>query len=372
MTVSGQHDFKQVALEDGDDVSNEKVLNEGFPSREPSKTLKRWQAATYALMYAAMGLNAAITGPTLLMMADNVGVNEQEISMIFVTRGVMWAVGSLSAGRVFEVIRRRQHLVLVLVLFLTVLLDVSIPFITSYWLLLTVQGGIGFIMSHLDVGGNILVFQVWPDNANMYLQLLQFFWGAGASVMPFLVAAVLLTLPPRLHLIGAYGSLSLLLLASCAVPLFVPSPSEHLDAASETANVAPPSRRERFLRIIVITATSVYLLTYVGAEGSFGSWLFAYATEAAGFPKAEAAYSVSAFWCALTFGRIFSVPIAARVSHKRVLMADTAGVFIAIFLLLGAEIVGTIPQPLIWISAFIMGFSMASMFGTGEQLCISS
>jgi FHS family Na+ dependent glucose MFS transporter 1 len=77
-----------------------------------------------------------------------------------------------------------------------------------------------------------------------------------------------------------------------------------------------------------------------------------------------AAYLTSAFWGAMTLGRLLSIPLAARFEPRQVLAGDLVGCLLSALLLVllpGRSVVT-------WIGTFGAGLSMASMFPTALSL----
>ncbi len=60
----------------------------------------------------------------------------------------------------------------------------------------------------------------------------------------------------------------------------------------------------------------LFLFFYVGAEITFGGWVYTYAVTLKLASAAGAAYLTSAFWLAFTVGRLISIPAATRFHAK--------------------------------------------------------
>ena len=99
------------------------------------------------------------------------------------------------------------------------------------------------------------------------------------------------------------------------------------------------------------------MFLYVGAEVSFGGWIFTFARTLKLGSETSAAYLTSVFWGALTAGRLVSIPIAMRFKPRTILIGSLAGslVFISIIL---------IRPEAIWLGTIGFGLSMSSIFPT--------
>jgi FHS family Na+ dependent glucose MFS transporter 1 len=103
-----------------------------------------------------------------------------------------------------------------------------------------------------------------------------------------------------------------------------------------------------------------FLFLYVGMEIGFGGWVFTYATTLGLVEETAAAYLTSAFWGALTVGRLLSIPLAARLRPRTILLLDLAGALLSIGLILVWQDSATA----LWLGAIGLGFCFASIFPT--------
>ncbi|MFQ5421686.1 MAG: MFS transporter, partial [Anaerolineae bacterium] len=113
------------------------------------------------------------------------------------------------------------------------------------------------------------------------------------------------------------------------------------------------------LNVGLIGLISLFFLLYVGIEVGFGGWIFTYATTL-GLTGAAAAYLTSAFWGALTVGRLLSIPIATYLRPRTVLFADLLAAMAGMLVLLLWP-----HSPIaLWISVITFGVAIASIFPT--------
>jgi FHS family Na+ dependent glucose MFS transporter 1 len=180
------------------------------------------------------------------------------------------------------------------------------------------------------------------------MNALHFFFGLGAFLSPLLVAqAVLLT--------GSYAwsyrFIALLMIAPALLLLAQASPTPHRDHPETAGGPVETS---------LVTLMVVFLLVYVGAEVSYGGWVFTYATETSLAPESTAAYLTAGFWGALTVGRLLSIPLAMRFSAAVMLGSSMVGclIGIAIACLFPVSIVA------LWAATLVIGLSMAAIFPT--------
>jgi FHS family Na+ dependent glucose MFS transporter 1 len=114
----------------------------------------------------------------------------------------------------------------------------------------------------------------------------------------------------------------------------------------------------------LVIAAALYLFFYVGAEITYGGWIFTYATTLKVFSAAGAAYLTSGFWFSFTVGRLISIPIATRFSPRQVIPAAMLGCLVT----LGLVVVLPASTGLLWMVTIVLGFCMAPLWPMGFTL----
>jgi MFS transporter, FHS family, Na+ dependent glucose transporter 1 len=319
------------------------------------RRLQKTTTIAYFVAFVALGLAYASLGPTLTDLATKVGVDLRQISYALTARGFGYLIGSLVGGRLYD--RVRGHPVMSIVLLIISGLLVVIPLSQALWLLVALLFLLGTAQGALDVGGNTLLVWVHGDAVDPYMNAMHFFFGVGAFISPVIVAQSIL-LAGRFE--PAYWVLAVLIVPVAIWVLRLPSPSsaEHLAGASSDGVVRATRKDGRLVALLAL-----FFFLYVGAEGSYGSWIAAYA-ETTGLggtiSAATAAYLASAFWGALTLGRLISIPLAARFSPRQVLFADLVGCLLSTVLIFAFPSSATAA----WVGTFGAGLFMASIFPT--------
>jgi FHS family Na+ dependent glucose MFS transporter 1 len=153
----------------------------------------------------------------------------------------------------------------------------------------------------------------------------------------------------------AYWVLALLVAPVALWLLRLPSPP-----AQTVSKDGPVGQvNHRLVALIVL-----FFFLYVGAEVAFGGWIYTYAVGLKITTEAAAAYLTSAFWGALTVGRLLAIPIAARVRPRYILLGDLVGCLVSIGLILVWP--GSLAA--VWLGTIGVGLSMASIFPTTISL----
>lgn len=316
---------------------------------EPSVTaarLKRNQTAAFYLAFIALGLVIASLGPTLPGLAANTHSSLSAISVLFTTQALGTLIGNFLSGRLYD--RAPAYPFLATTVVVIALLLALTPLVTSLALLATLMFVIGLGAGAIDVGGNTLLVWIHCETVGPHMNALHFFFGLGALLAPIFVAqAIGLTG----GITWAYWLLAALVLPAAVLFVRLPSP------------IAPPrivqARTERTPRLPVLLIAAMFFL-FVGAELSFGGWIYTYAVAMDLATVTTAGYLTSLFWGALTLGRLLSIPIAGRVRPRYILFTDIAGLVLSLSLPL------LFPHSswVVWVAAFGFGLAMANVYPT--------
>nr|WP_255579098.1 MFS transporter [Deinococcus sp. RIT780] len=170
-------------------------------------------------------------------------------------------------------------------------------------------------------------------------------FGVGSMVSPLLVAG--LTGAGAGVATGIPGGPFLVVAALCAVTFVVGRVWGVPDIAPAPPDGAPARPGVQFALFAALIAS------YVGLEAGYGAWTVRYLTE---LRVADAALILSAFWAALTVGRILTGVFAARLRPERVVLGSAAGLLLCA---LAASVPGLAG------AAFVLaGLALAPVFGT--------
>jgi MFS transporter, FHS family, Na+ dependent glucose transporter 1 len=311
-----------------------------------AETLRILRTVGYFASFVTLGLMSASLGPSLPQFAANTHSELSQVSFLFSARSLGYLVGSWLGGRLYDRVRGNR---LMGVLLIVMLASLAItPVVARLWLLTALLFVLGAGEGAVDVGGNILMMWTHGDKVAPFMNGLHFFYGLGAFLSPIIVAQVML------HTGGiqwAYWILALIALPVAIYQLSVPGP-RHAKASVDGLHSGKTN-------YALVAWLGIVFVMYVGAEVSFGGWIYTYGLSM-GMEKTLAAYLTSTFWGALTLGRLLSVPFAARVKPRILIMADFIGCLASISLL----IILNKSQAILWVGAFGAGLFMASIFPT--------
>jgi FHS family Na+ dependent glucose MFS transporter 1 len=327
-----------------------------MPATEPS----HWpRTVAYGAVFAIVGLETAALGPTLPGLAAQIGVDLDQASLFFTTHALGYLVGSLVGGRLYD--RVPGHPVMAAMLYsLAVILGLvplvpSLPLLAVAWLIAGLAGGA------LDVGGNTLLVWLHGRRVGPYMNAIHFCFGVGSFLSPLLVALALALWD---GVSGAYWALAVVIVPAATWLARLPSPRRQNRDGQPGDGQADLQANARDQGHQIVALIALLLLLYVGAEAAFGGWIYSYALATGLSGETAAAYLNSAFWGALTVGRLLSIPLAARYRPSRLLLADLAGCLVSVGLVLlwpGSAVA-------LWLGTMGLGLSMATIFPTAITL----
>jgi FHS family Na+ dependent glucose MFS transporter 1 len=309
----------------------------------------------YYSLFICLGLDASILGPTLPSLANQTLSRLGQMGLLFLAGAIGYTLGTWISGRVFD--RLRGHPVMgIAQLFVAVMIFV-IPFTPRFWLLLVILACKGFANGFINTGANTLLVWTHGEKVGPFMNGLHFSFGLGAFLAPFLVAQVVDVAGGYRWAYWALAAFATLVGLRMLTLSGSPQPTHTRDGETIRTARGPISYP-------LVIAAMLFLFFYVGAEITFGGWVYTYAVTLNLASAAGAAYLTSAFWLAFTIGRLISIPAATRFTPKQVIMAALSGCLT--ILALGIIFSGS--SAVLWVMALGLGFCMAPVWPTGFTL----
>ncbi len=306
---------------------------------------KRNQTIAYFASFISLGMATASLGPALPHLAEATGSLIGEISILFTMKAGGYLVGSVVGGRLYD--RLPGHLVAFSAIMGIGITMALAPVIPLLWLLAGVLFILGMVEGALDVGCNAMLVWIHGREVGPYMNALHFFFGIGTFIAPIILAQSVLLSG---GITWGFRVIAVLMLPVAAWMLRAVSPSPPT-TATETDG------RTNLKLLLLMVA---FLLVYVGAEVGFGGWVYTYALRQNLANETTGGYLTSAFWGAFTAGRLLSIPIAARVRPRWILLGDLLGGILGLVLIL------LFPESVVvlWVGAILLGLFLASIFPT--------
>lgn len=331
-------------------------------------------------------MSVAILGPTFPDLAVNVNRNMSSLSVVFVGRAFGYLGGSVIGGVLFD--SMNPFLLLGMSMLATTVGLYLVPFCKAVVLLIVMMSVFGVSMGILDTGGNVLILALWGDKGAPHLQALHFCFALGAFLAPLLAKLALgttvsaenhteadfndsvlnqsseaaseplLGVPDDMNLLWAYAVIGtyIFVVFISLLALFLKKSSK-----LEKAKVcAQRSQRAKYHNIL-LCLLFLFFFFYVGAEVTYGSYIFSFAITHAGMKESEAAGLNSIFWGVFASCRGLAIFFAACLQPgTMIVLSNISSVSSSLFLVLFNK------SPVcLWIATSVYGASMATTFPSG-------
>nr|XP_030123614.3 sodium-dependent glucose transporter 1 [Taeniopygia guttata] len=349
----------------------------------------RWCiSGTLCASFLGLGLSIAVLGPTFPTLAANVGKNVSDIYYIFVGRSLGSLGGSVVGGVLLDCMN--ASLLLALSMLGTMSGLYAIPWCKESLLLTILMSVIGGSIGILDTGGNVLALYTWGSEAGPHLQALHFSFAVGAFLAPIVAQMDSRSSEPE-ELAGAEKTNQSVLksVPTASAASTTPALNDHhnegflwsyifigtyilfvsffffvLYSKSSSARdkaKAPVQDRLAKYHWPIVGLLFVFFFFYVGAEVTYGSYVFTYAMVFTEMTESQAAALNSIFW------GMFAVCRGAAIFGAALLSPDT---MIVVSLLCSAASSTALAffahyRAALWVGTAVYGASMATIFPSG-------
>ncbi|XP_039726396.1 LOW QUALITY PROTEIN: sodium-dependent glucose transporter 1 [Pteropus medius] len=355
-------------------------------SRGTGSGLRWFVTVILCASFLGLGLSIAIVGPTFQDLAANVNRNVSSLSLIFVGRASGYLSGSVIAGVLFDSV---NHFLLLGVSMLATAVGLYlVPFCKTAVLLTVMMSIFGVSMGILDTGGNVLILAIWGDKGAPHMQALHFSFALGAFSAPLLSKLALGTtasaenhteadfnhsalnqsseadseslfgVPDDMNLLWAYAIIgTYVFVVSVLFFALLFKKSSKWEKAKMSAQ---RSRRAKYHNIL-LCLLFLFFFFYVGAEVTYGSYVFSFATTHAGMSESKAAGLNSIFWGTFAACRGLAIFFATCLQPGTMIVLSNIGSLLSsLFLVLFDK-----SPACLWIATSVYGASMATTFPSG-------
>nr|XP_021494427.1 sodium-dependent glucose transporter 1B-like [Meriones unguiculatus] len=331
-------------------------------------------------------MSVAILGPTFQDLAANVNRNISSLSLLFVGRATGFLGGTVVGGALFD--RMNQYFLLGVSMLATAAVLYLIPFCKTAFLVIVTMSGFGASAGVVDTGANVLILALWGDKGAPHMQALHFSFALGAVLAPLLAKLAwgtaasaqnhtesdfdplmlnrsseastgsLFAVPDDMNLLWAYASISTYILV-VSVFLFGLFCKKHSKQEKATAS-AQVARRAKY-HWALLCLLFFFFFFYVGAEVTYGSYVFSFATTHVGMEESEAAGLNSIFWGTFAACRGLAIFFATFLQPGTMIVLSNIGSLASsLFLVLFDK-----NRLCLWIATSVYGASMATTFPSG-------
>jgi FHS family glucose/mannose:H+ symporter-like MFS transporter len=321
----------------------------------------RLQLALAYLTFLLFGAFFAAIGPVLGELSVQTSSTLAVIGGILTFLFLGSLVAQLAAGPLVDRLGLKPVMVVSLIILGIGLLGFMSASAIGWMFFLALFAGLG--QGGVDMGSNLVVTDAAPRNSTSALNLLHFFFGAGAFIGPALVGLAIAATGSGLvvHRIVAI----LFLVVALAMLVLLRSGPHHATAS------AGPESASAGLNVYLsplLWLMSALILVYVGVEFGLGSWISSYLHLTASVNAEYGALATSAYWAALAIGRLVGAALSARLPRFRLLATALGSSFIGAIGLFFTH-AAAIPTVLclVWIS-----FSYGTVYPTTVALATDS
>lgn len=323
-------------------------MRESNTAIHTTRRQERLKFGTYGLSFIALGLALAALGPMLPSLADNMGVSIGKISFVLTVSNLGYLIGSAGGGRLYD--RFKGHRLMALALILMVISAVLAPLMKNFYLLLLCFLVFGFGNGLVDIGGNVNLLWVFQARVGPYMNALHFFFGVGAFLAPIILNQVMAISGGAIT--WPFWILALLFLPGLLGLSILPSP-ENPEKNEEEGKAQKPDTK------LIVLMMALFFL-YIAVEAGYGNWVFTYITKLEIANDTVASYINSAYWGALTLGRLIAVPLSRKLKPGSMLVGN----YILTILFLVVLMIWPVSPTALWIGSAGLGLALASVFPT--------
>lgn len=314
----------------------------------PSASRPTLTPGVVAVMYISfflIGVVGGMTGPLVPFLRGDLHLSYSQAGLLFSAQSVGSLVVLVLGGWLIAHVAPRVLLATGALAFALGLAGTGLA--ANFWWVLIGNVLIGAGMSFLDIVISTLCVNANREGKGRALNLLHFFFGAGAVAGP-LVALALGSLPGGWR--WAFGLVAL-------GPLVVGLVSPWL--ATPPRPERPDGKRTSVYRQPFLWWGALALLVYCGVEWGVGAWFPSYWRMIPGAQGIDPAWATSAFWLTFALGRFVVGPWADQWGFQRFLVRSIGATLVVVALWVA------FPQPgpsLVWILLF--GFLIAGQYPT--------
>src|SRR6266516_343004 len=301
--------------------------------------------------FILIGANDGALGVLIPSMRLHYGVDIATIGLLFLFQTVGYLVCGLILEKLNEKLGNRRFLVLGVVSFLLGVGTLSL--MPSYVIVLIMMLPLGFGVAIIDAGLNTYIASM-PRNAAL-LNYLHAFYGIGALLGPLIASTILAIRWGWNSVYIVWIGVSLVLLIGFQLVFR----GQNISPREDTAPRPKSNVLVAALSVPMVWIAALFMLIYVGAEVSVGSWTYSFLTEERHAPILLAGWMVSGYWIGLTLGRLTLARVTLRIGSERLILGCLVGVVI------GALFVWLLPVYAVSaIGLGLIGFSFGPIYPT--------
>ncbi|MFM2436168.1 MAG: hypothetical protein RL353_158, partial [Actinomycetota bacterium] len=253
----------------------------------------------YFGVFLVVGVAFGLVGPSISLLAEQVGVNLASVGIVLVAYGFGYIIGTQIFARGYD--RGFGNRLIGTSLLIAASCLAIIPFVSTRIVLALMFLCFGAAVSTSDVGCNTLIVWELKERVGPRLALMHTMFGVGAILSPLIVrGSDAIRGDSALAFWFAGAAIATI---AIIVLLHRPPTDPHLETRADQTDIS-----KKQIALIVM-----FFLAYVALEVVFVTWVYTYGVKI-GLSKTEAAILTSTFWIGFMIGR-FATVFLARKSH---------------------------------------------------------
>lgn len=300
-------------------------------------------SATALLAFLPTGVLTTLLGPMLPLLIARWSLNDTQAGNLFLVQFLAQLAGVQLSG---VLLARRGYCPAFLLGLLSMAVGAATLLMGSVVLGMASVGIYGLGLGLIIPTDSLLIAEINPNSRTSAVNLLNFFWGAGAVSCSLLVAWA-----------AAHGALPLFLGSVSAVLVVLALASLRLPFPASSAAGNNGVQWRALARSPVIWLFAAVFFLYPGAETAVGGWIGSYVARLSPLGARWAPLMPAFFWVALTAGRGLGTVFLSDSSERRILRAGFASAAAGIALMLVSS---TLPSVIL--GAMVTGLSFSTLY----------
>jgi len=319
-----------------------------MPTSDTQAATKSARFLTYAAYasFVPIGIATVLLGPLLPTLSAQWSLNYSQAGALFTVQYVTSTCAVALSGVLAS---RRGFLFPIKAGLLLMSAGLALLFTGSRVLGIACIGAYGAGLGIAVPAANLLVADMNPSRRSAALNLLNFYWSAGAVACPFIVAAA-----SRMHHVATFLSVvaALSIVVAAAIALL---PSNQVEPpSSKDAEPVLPLLRLHFAFFLML---AFLFFLYVGTENALGGWVASFSKSLGSMTTSFAVMTPSFFYASLMIGRWVAPILLRRISDIRIAQAGLLLACVSSFCLVLSH------RPLgVVFSACGAGFGLSSVY----------
>ena len=282
------------------------------------------------------GFSDNLKGATLPVLLDDLNFNYAYGGTILLLAYLGFLIATLIAGPLSDIAGKKVVIFLASTFLAAGMLGYSV--VSELWALALTMFIMGLGLGALEVGANLIIVDVHPDDKARYLNLLAFFHGIGSMIAP-LYAGQMLVMGFSWRRVYQFGAgIALLVLIYFLLAKYPRTSSTETNTLNFKNLGKSAFSREMILFFISITV-------YVAAEIGIGAWLVEFLQKVKLQSVTQSTLYLALFFGSMTAGRFIGSFFLSRVEYiKSMLYAGVAAlIFVSIGVFSSAELAVLLP-----------------------------